>query len=307
MTRLLFGCLGLILAPFVWITVSFIAGAINPALGGLVCVGMPLVAFGLWLLNRRSVRDQAARMARRMSRRGAPLAIALAILAGALGFGVSHVAAQAPQPPETVQAQDEKGRNVVLVKGFDLKEWGGTTDPQCKRTELDAVELREEVGSANEPCVIVLEWSLKNGDQTITSGFYSFLPREWLRLNFAQSHDRVRFVGTMWYIPQGWNAHMLAADLAGDWQVKNPGLKTIVGLSPTDPWVLSQWSDAEGKFDAPAPAATPVPTSVAPAATPAPTPVPAAPPVLQPPAVNPIILLIQNMVIMWNDFWTWVF
>lgn len=292
MLRALLFLFGLPIAVALYCGVSFAAGAINPALGGLVVCGTPLAAFGLWVLLGQDVRRRAAEMARR----GTPAAVALALLASALAFGVKPAVAQAPQPPETVTAQDEKGRSVTLVKGFDLNEWGGTTDPACSRTELDAVELREEVGSADEPCVIVLEWSLKNADQTITSGFYSFLPREWIRLNYEQTHDRVRFVGTMWYVPQGWNAHMLSADLAGDWQVKNPGLVSYVGLSPTDPWVSGLWQAAEAQYDgAPGPVATVAP----PVATPEPP--------TGPDPVNPLVVFIQRMVVAWNGFWSWVF
>jgi len=164
--------------------------------------------------------------------------------AAATNLDAIHTMAGTP-PFETVKAKDEKNRDVTILKGFDLKEWGGTTDPLCTRTELDAVELREEVGSADEPCVIILEWSLKDKDTTITSGFFAFHPREWIRFTFDQSHGDTRFVGTMWYIPKNWNAHMLAADLSGDWQIKNPTLTAYVGLSPTDPWVMGLWEAAE--------------------------------------------------------------
>ncbi len=54
----------------------------------------------------------------------------------------------------------------------------------------------------------------------------------------AGINDRVRIVGTLWYLPKGWNAHMFAADLAGDRDLRD-GTTSIVGLSPTDPWVVN--------------------------------------------------------------------
>ncbi|GEM_PF-6064242 len=104
MSRLLFGCLGLLLAPVIWITVSFIAGAINPALGGLVCVGMPVAALGLWLLNRQNVR------------RMAHLVVAIAFLASALALGAGTVAAQSGDYPLAGQKYEGWANSVKNAK-----------------------------------------------------------------------------------------------------------------------------------------------------------------------------------------------
>ncbi len=158
----------------------------------------------------------------------------------------NHQTVKAGTPPfSTAHTVNEDGRFVTTLSGFDLNEWGGTNDPGCTRKELDEVALNEEVGSADENCVIILEWSLKTKDDTIVSGFYALHPREWFRLTWDQANGETHFVGTLHYVPFGWNGHMLAADMAGDWQVKNPGLVTYVGLSPTDPWVQQLWQTAE--------------------------------------------------------------
>lgn len=151
----------------------------------------------------------------------------------------------ADMPYDLVKQVNEDGRTVTTLKGFDLNEWGGTNDPGCTRTELDEVMLNEEVGSADENCVIIAEWSLKTDDGTHMSGFFATHPREWFRLSYAMANGETRFVGTLHYVPFGWNGHMLAADMAGDWQIKNPGELTIVGLSPTDAYVQQVWAAAE--------------------------------------------------------------
>ncbi len=156
-------------------------------------------------------------------------------------------AAPAPPPPfPTKVVKEDRGREITILSGFDLAEYGGD-DSRCTRTELDAVVLREEVGSADEACKVIVEWSLKNGDETIASGFFAMEPRIWFRFveAYEATNGPVRFVGTIWYLPKGWNAHMLAANMAADWQVKNPDLITYVGLSPTDPWVQGLWKAAE--------------------------------------------------------------
>lgn len=132
-------------------------------------------------------------------------------------------------------AKDDKNRTVTILKGFDLKEFGGN-DSDCLTKAETALALREEVGSPTEQCKIVVEWSLKSGADTVVSGVYALHPLEWFRLKSNVS-GTIRYVGTMWYLPKGWNSHMFAADIAGDWSIKNPGLTTYVGLSPTNPWV----------------------------------------------------------------------
>ena len=177
----------------------------------------------------------------------------LAILAFALTPMVSAFAApatQQAQPPyPLVQDQDEKGRTVTRLQGFDPKEFGGDDSGCTLKDNPDVARLNEEVGSTEEACKSIVEWSLKNGDETIASGFYAMQPKEWFRLTYDQANGKVRFVGSFWRVPQGWNAHMLSMDYAGDWQIKNPGLLTVVGLSPTDPWVLGLWQTAESQFD----------------------------------------------------------
>jgi hypothetical protein len=148
-------------------------------------------------------------------------------------------------PYQTKVVKDDKGRSVTVLSGFDIKEFGGTMDPGCKRKELDFVELREEVGSESEKCAIVLEWSLKNGDTTIASGVYSLLPGEWIRFPFAQTSGYTRFVGTLHYQPYAYNAHMYSADVIGDWQEKNPGLFNVGGLSPTDEYIQGLFKQSE--------------------------------------------------------------
>lgn len=95
--KYVFGCLGatvaLILALTIWVSVSFVAGAINPALGGLVCVGLPAAALWLWALYSQAVRRQAATMANR----GGTAALAIAIAFGALGLTTPVANAQSDQ------------------------------------------------------------------------------------------------------------------------------------------------------------------------------------------------------------------
>lgn len=174
----------------------------------------------------------------------ATLALVVFMLAASV---LPAFASPAPPPPfPTTVVKEDRGREVTILSGFDLTEYGGD-DSQCTRTELDAVALHEEVGSADEPCKIIVEWSLKNADETIVSGFFAMEPEVWFRFleAYEATNGPVRFVGTIWYLPKGWNAHMLAANMAADWQVKNPDLVTYVGLSPTDPWVQGLWKAAE--------------------------------------------------------------
>jgi len=169
-----------------------------------------------------------------------------------LGSATTTVYAQTEKPqPQTVQDKDEKGRSVTRLSGFDPQEFGGNDSDCTLEDNPDVARLGEEVGSPREACKSIVEWSLKNGDQTIASGFYAMQPYEWFRFNqpYEATNGNVRFVGSFWRVPRGWNAHILAMDYAGDWQEKNPGLLTIVGLSPMDTWVQGLWQDAESQFD----------------------------------------------------------
>lgn len=145
---------------------------------------------------------------------------------------------RAGNPPKTIVQQDENGRNVTTLQGFDLQEFGGN-DSGCGRTELDSIHIGEVVGSQSEKCLSVIEWSLKVGDQTILAGTYALRPGEWFYIPLAVSgqNDSPRTVGTLWYLPKGWNAHMFAADIAADRDARD-GTTSFVGLSPTDPWVV---------------------------------------------------------------------
>lgn len=143
-------------------------------------------------------------------------------------------------PPYTfVTQQDDNGRSVTTMPGFDLAEYGGD-DSACTRTELDSIHIGEVVGSEGETCLIVIEWSLKVDDRTIIAGTYALAPGEWfyVPLAVAGQNDSPRIIGTAWYLPKGWNSHMFAADIASDRDTRD-GTTSIVGLSPTDPWVVS--------------------------------------------------------------------
>ena len=141
-------------------------------------------------------------------------------------------------PFQTVTQQDENGRSVTTLAGFDLNEFGGN-DSGCTRTELDSIHIGEVVGSQSEKCLSVIEWSLKVGDETILAGTYALHPGEWFYIPLAVSgeNDSPRIVGTLWYLPKGWNSHMYAADIAADRDIRD-GTHSYVGLSPTDPWVV---------------------------------------------------------------------
>ncbi len=141
--------------------------------------------------------------------------------------------------------KEDRGKEVVILKGFDLNDFGGE-DTLCTLKELSALELREEVGSPDDKCKHVVEWSLKYGAETIASGVYPMKPSEWFRIignvSGGDLQKTVRFVGTMWRIPPGWNSHMFAANMAADWAVKNPTETTIVGLSPTDSTIVDGYN-----------------------------------------------------------------
>lgn len=153
-----------------------------------------------------------------------------------------------PFPFSPVQAQDENGRRVLLInKGFDLKEFGGN-DSKCTRTQLDSIHIGEVVSSQNEGCLTVIEWSLKSDATTVIAGTYALRPGEWFYIPLAVAgiNDRVRIVGTLWYLPKDWNAHMYAADLAGDRDLRDK-TASYVGLSPTDDYVVKLANAMAGK------------------------------------------------------------
>jgi hypothetical protein len=138
-----------------------------------------------------------------------------------------------PPKPETTVVNGQ-----TFMRGFDIKEFGGN-DAACSRTELEGIQAPEVVGSPNEDCKIVVEWSLKHGDRTIYTGVFPLEPGKWfyMPLGVAGVNDDVRIVGTAWYLPKGWNAHQFAADLAKDRDARDK-TTSIIGLSPTDPYVL---------------------------------------------------------------------
>lgn len=141
-------------------------------------------------------------------------------------------------PFETENALDDRGRTVTVIKGFDVNEYGGS-DADCKREgEPEMIHIGEVVGSETEPCLSVIEWSLKVGEETILAGTYALRPGEWFYIPLAVSglNDSPRIVGTLYIMPRGWNAHMMAANYASDRDLRD-GTTSYVGLSPTDPWV----------------------------------------------------------------------
>lgn len=139
----------------------------------------------------------------------------------------------------TVKQTDDKGNQVTTLQGFDLAEYGGN-DSRCERTETETIHLGEVVSSAIETCKVVVEWSLKLGDQTLVAGVYSVTPGEWFYVPLAVAgvNDSLRVVGTIWYLPKNWNGHMFSANLAAARDARD-GTVSIVGLSPTDDMVMS--------------------------------------------------------------------
>ena len=214
------------------------------------------------------------------------LAVIVILLVSAFANATS-VRAQNTEPPappadfpyevKLVEAEIEQGETVArqqwALSGFDPSEFGGNDD-DCTNTELDNVKWADEISSPSEDCRTIFEWSLKNGDQTLASGMFALEPEEenvdqageWIRFNFDQVNGRVYFTGSMWRLPKGWNAHQLAVDFAADWQEKNEGIWSVVGLSPTDPWIQAMWQAAEVADGGTAPVLTPVLTE-APAET----------------------------------------
>ena len=192
--------------------------------------------------------------------------------------------------PLTENIQIEKNGQMVtvmVVKGFDVNEFGGD-DSLCPFTaeQPETIHIGEVVGSPNEKCKLVVEWSLKQDDKTMVTGVYSLEPGEWFYIPLAVAgvNDAVRVVGTLHRMPKDWNAHMYAAFIGYD-RDQRDGTKSYVGLSPTDPWVLSQIDALSGRADdvvitnTPASSSTPTATlavstpsveaSVTPGATPA--------------------------------------
>lgn len=129
----------------------------------------------------------------------------------------------------------------VLMKGFDLNEYGGN-DANCSIPvggQARSIHMGEVVSSPSEGCRQVLEWSLKKGEITIIAGTYALEPGEWFYVPKAVGGDfgDLRFVGTLWTYPTGWNAHRMAFILAGARDSRD-GTLSIVGLSPTDDFVV---------------------------------------------------------------------
>ncbi|MEI8232858.1 MAG: hypothetical protein WCG44_03885 [bacterium] len=188
------------------------------------------------------------------------------------------VFAQSAAPIEESITVQKKGESVTVkvLKGFNPNEYGGN-DSSCTFTgsEPEMVHIGEVVGSPNESCLQVIEWSLKDGDQTIVAGTYALAPHEWFYIPLAVSgvNDQVRVVGTLYRMPKGWNAHMMAVYYAIDRDSRD-GTHSYIGLSPTDPWVLAQIDSLSGR----APLATAViDTALPPTSTPATLATPTAP------------------------------
>lgn len=132
----------------------------------------------------------------------------------------------------------------TLLAGFDPAEFGGD-DSNCTRSELMLTQWGEVASSQEEQCKVVLEWSVKIGAKTIFAGVYSLEPNkeggsEWFYTPKRAEGDLSdpRFVGTLHYLPRGWNAHQYAVNIATARDTRD-GTLSVVGLSPTDPWVLN--------------------------------------------------------------------
>jgi hypothetical protein len=207
-------------------------------------------------------------------------AVVLSLMAlGAVGSAYAQ-SEEPPAPPEgfpyelklvnaAIEEGEDEARQQWALEGFDPAEFGGN-DSDCTNTELDAIRWIDEISAPDEDCLTIFEWSLKDGDSTIASGMYALEPEEedqdqaaeWIRFSFEQSTGQVRFVGTLWRLPKGWNGHQLAVDLTADWQQKNLEEWNVVGLSPTDDYIMGLWAAAEAESDGGevAPAATAEPT-----------------------------------------------
>lgn len=177
------------------------------------------------------------------------------------------VFAQLAVPIEESITIQKKGESVTVkvLKGFDPNEYGGD-DSGCtySGSEPERIHIGEVVGSPNEACLQVIEWSLKNGDSTIVAGTYALAPHEWFYIPMAVAgvNDEVRVVGTLYRMPKDWNAHMMAVYYGIDRDARD-GTHSYIGLSPTDPWVLAQIDSLSGRapaIDTVVPS-TPLPTS----------------------------------------------
>lgn len=139
--------------------------------------------------------------------------------------------------PHETRIEEDK----VLMKGFDLNEYGGN-DANCSIPvggQPRNIHIGEVVSSPSEGCRQVLEWSLKQGTETIIAGTYALEPGEWFYVPKAAAGDfsDPRFVGTLWTYPKGWNAHRMAFYMAAA-RDERDGTLSVVGLSPTDDYVL---------------------------------------------------------------------
>jgi hypothetical protein len=161
------------------------------------------------------------------------------------------VSAQSTAPVEESITVQKKGEaiTVKVLKGFDPNEFGGD-DSGCtfSGSEPEMIHIGEVVGSPNEACLQVIEWSLKKGDGTIVAGTYALAPHEWFYIPMAVAgvNDEVRVVGTLYRMPKDWNAHMMAVYYAIDRDARD-GTHSYIGLSPTDPWVLAQIDSLSGR------------------------------------------------------------
>ena len=193
---------------------------------------------------------------------------------------VSPVSAQAAVPIEESITVEKNGESVTVkvLKGFDPNEYGGD-DSGCtySGSEPEKIHIGEVVGSPNEACLQVIEWSLKNGDSTIVAGTYVLAPHEWFYIPMAVAgvNDEVRVVGTLYRMPKGWNAHMMAVYYAIDRDARD-GTHSYIGLSPTDPWVLAQIDSLSGRAPLATAISTVVPSTPLPTSTPAATATPPA-------------------------------
>lgn len=173
----------------------------------------------------------------------ATLAASTATTEAAAVTGDEPPAPPADFPYELKLVTSSDGTVHWALADFDPATW--PADPECQLNGADPVAFVEEAGGPAEKCQTMLEWSLKNGDITLASGRYPMPPGEWLRLTYEQSHDRVRFVGTIWYLPKGAASHADSVENAAGWQLKNPTIWVVIGLSPVDHWVTALAAAAE--------------------------------------------------------------
>ncbi len=165
----------------------------------------------------------------------------LALVVVMLISSVLPTFAQAPAPvvPADFPYETKVYEGKTLLAGFDPLEYGGD-DSNCTRSELMLTQWGEVASSQAEACKVVLEWSVKVGAQTIFAGVYALEPGEWFYTpkRVAGDFSDPRFVGTLHYLPRGWNAHQYAVNIATARDTRDTTL-SVVGLSPTDEWVVS--------------------------------------------------------------------